>query len=114
MDLSHSLRKRCSVIRDLALGLPEHRFWNLFVQCSLCKTVVLREPFSAFHDCSSRQQTQSTLSRFTRALSHEDVGSDSDGEDTDAVEGDDDSDIPEPASDTEPPTALDALFRVGA
>ena len=108
MDLSLSLRKRCTVIRDLALGLPECQFWSLFVQCSLCKTVVLREPFSAFHECSSRQQTQSNLSRFTRAFPDEDVSSDSG--DTDVVEEEDDN-IPEAAtSDSDLPTASDVLL----
>lgn len=102
MDLSHSLRKRCSVIRDLALGLPERRFWNLFVQCSLCRTVVLREPFSSFHECSSRQQTQLNLSRLTCTTSHDDGSSESG--DTDVIEEDPESgDIPEPDSDTELP-----------
>ena len=82
MDLSHSLRKRCSIIRDLALGLPEHRFWNLFIQCSLCKIVVLREPFSSFHECSSRQQTQLSLSGLSVAFDGDgssEVGSADDG-----------------------------------
>ncbi|RXW19048.1 hypothetical protein EST38_g6803 [Candolleomyces aberdarensis] len=111
-DLSTSLRKRCTVIRDLALGLPERRFWSLFVQCSLCKTVVLREPFSAFHECSSRQQTQTNIQMFSRALPDEHAISESG--DTDAIEESEaelDDDLSSADSDTELPTALEAIMN---
>lgn len=112
MDLSRSLRKRSTLIRDLALGIPESRFWDLFVQCSLCKTVVLREPFSAFHECSSRQQTQPNILTFTHVFPDEDGSTH--GGDTDIIEESDgeapdlDDDFSEP-TDTELPTALDFL-----
>ncbi|KAF6756507.1 hypothetical protein DFP72DRAFT_1066854 [Ephemerocybe angulata] len=50
-NLSVALEKRGSLLSDFMLGVPEGRFWFLFVQCHLCKAVMLREPFSTFHQC---------------------------------------------------------------
>ncbi|KAJ3505634.1 hypothetical protein NMY22_g17511 [Coprinellus aureogranulatus] len=39
------------VWKDLMKGIPEHQFWDTFIQCLECKQVALREHFSFNHRC---------------------------------------------------------------
>lgn len=44
-------KTRNALITDLCQGVSETRFWDLFVQCLLCKAVVVREGFFSSHKC---------------------------------------------------------------
>ncbi|TEB38580.1 hypothetical protein FA13DRAFT_1784900 [Coprinellus micaceus] len=37
--------------RQLMYGMPEFSFWKLFVQCVVCKAVVLRQGMYTYHNC---------------------------------------------------------------
>ncbi|TEB18702.1 hypothetical protein FA13DRAFT_1803135 [Coprinellus micaceus] len=43
---------RDAIARELWRGVNEDRFWDLFVQCLVCKTVALRQAMSGGHNCS--------------------------------------------------------------
>ncbi|TEB31574.1 hypothetical protein FA13DRAFT_1709534 [Coprinellus micaceus] len=43
------------LIRDLAKGITEERFWATFVQCLICKGIIFRETFGANHVCDIEQ-----------------------------------------------------------
>ncbi|KAF6754698.1 hypothetical protein DFP72DRAFT_1124388 [Ephemerocybe angulata] len=51
-DLTQALDKRGCLLTEFMMGIEERKFWSLFIQCHLCKTVMLREPFSVFHQCA--------------------------------------------------------------
>ncbi|TEB19133.1 hypothetical protein FA13DRAFT_1719154 [Coprinellus micaceus] len=44
-----------SLVENLWHGIPESSFWDLFVQCLLCKDVLLREGMMASHKCKCGQ-----------------------------------------------------------
>ncbi|TEB34013.1 hypothetical protein FA13DRAFT_1789204 [Coprinellus micaceus] len=41
------------LMREIAAGMSEDRFWSTFVQCFLCKTVTLRKNFATSHECKT-------------------------------------------------------------
>ncbi|KAF6760400.1 hypothetical protein DFP72DRAFT_843308 [Ephemerocybe angulata] len=124
-DLSTALDRHGSLWSDLMIGVTEARFWTLFVQCQLCKTVVLREPLSVFHECHLGQLTGRFVHRpswvpqnrnrrngpqggphefdtDTEIVDSETSGSDSES-DLEAVP------LPAAASSDDPPTILEVL-----
>ncbi|KAF6754695.1 hypothetical protein DFP72DRAFT_848092 [Ephemerocybe angulata] len=50
-EISVAVEQNASLQNDLMMGVNEERFWALFVQCHLCKTVMLRKPFATLHSC---------------------------------------------------------------
>jgi hypothetical protein len=62
-----------SVIRELAKGIPEERFWATFVQCLFCKQVIFCETFGVNHVCgvegrkSRRYSPYATPAKITSA-----------------------------------------------
>ncbi|KAF6751821.1 hypothetical protein DFP72DRAFT_1070857 [Ephemerocybe angulata] len=124
-DLSTALERRGCLMSDLMMGIPDSRFWELFVQCQRCATVMLREPFSAFHQCNGSSLTmrfthrpawvpESCRSRAGPSYHHnsaydtlteiESASSESDREDDSDLEP-----VAEAASSDDPPAMIDIL-----
>ncbi|KAF6742417.1 hypothetical protein DFP72DRAFT_1081954 [Ephemerocybe angulata] len=50
-DVATMIKGNKSLIVELAAGIKEQEFFNMFVKCCLCKVIMLREPFAVFHHC---------------------------------------------------------------
>ncbi|KAJ3501342.1 hypothetical protein NMY22_g18961 [Coprinellus aureogranulatus] len=47
---------KANLLEDLACGVSEARFWAIFVQCLVCKEVVLRDTMAISHHCNDRRR----------------------------------------------------------
>ncbi|KAF6745740.1 hypothetical protein DFP72DRAFT_856045 [Ephemerocybe angulata] len=90
-DVATMIKGNKSLITSLAGGLDEDEFFKTFVQCSLCKVIMLREPLSIFHRCIPSHTQQRFINHPPRCLApvtstHADY---EDGFDTEILPGSD-------------------------
>ncbi|KAF6740855.1 hypothetical protein DFP72DRAFT_864736 [Ephemerocybe angulata] len=67
-DVTTMIKGNKSLMVELAAGIKEQQFFTLFVQCSLCKVIMLREPFSVFHLCVGSHGLKRFINRPPPAL----------------------------------------------
>ncbi|KAF6751782.1 hypothetical protein DFP72DRAFT_850595 [Ephemerocybe angulata] len=131
-EISVAVKQNASLQHDLMMGVNEEQFWALFVQCHLCKTVMLRKPFATLHSCiqpharrfssqSAWRPAQELRGRIPLPAKRRTVFRVGAPTRRPVVEGTDteidsannaDSDIPAAAPSSDPPTMLDILNDV--